>query len=203
MERLSEPSPRWYGTSDAIRIADNVLLYQRASGGWSKNTEMASLIEDTERDEIVRQKSRDDSTIDNGATYGQLTFLARVYGAAQLPRHRQAFLQGIDYLLGAQYDNGGWPQFYPRLRGYSRHITFNDNAMVGVLRLLRNVARTDPPYRFVDEPRRARAREAVLKGTECILKCQIVVNGRRTVWCAQHHEETLKPASARSTRRSH
>ena len=44
----------------------------------------------------------------------------------------------------------------------------------------------------------ARAETAVLKGIECILKCQIVVDGRRTVWCAQHDEVTLKPAAARS-----
>jgi PelA/Pel-15E family pectate lyase len=31
-----------------------------------------------------------------------------------------------------------------------------------------------------------------------ILKTQIVVNGKRTVWCAQHDEITLAPAPARS-----
>jgi PelA/Pel-15E family pectate lyase len=29
------------------------------------------------------------------------------------------------------------------------------------------------------------------------LKCQVVVDGRRTAWCAQHDEVTLAPASAR------
>ena len=32
----------WYKTEDAIRIADNVLLYQRESGGWPKNIDMAA-----------------------------------------------------------------------------------------------------------------------------------------------------------------
>ena len=36
------------------------------------------------------------------------------------------------------------------------------------------------------------------KGIECILKCQIVVDGTKTVWCAQHDGETLAPAKARS-----
>ena len=35
------------------------------------------------------------------------------------------------------------------------------------------------------------------KGIECILKTQVVVNGRRTVWCAQHDEVTFAPAPAR------
>lgn len=45
----------------------------------------------------------------------------------------------MDYLQKTQYDNGGWPQCYPRPRGYSRYITFNDDAMIGAMRLLRDV----------------------------------------------------------------
>ena len=26
-------------------------------------------------------------------------------------RYRDAFLQGVEYLLSGQYENGGWPQF--------------------------------------------------------------------------------------------
>ncbi|HJY28093.1 MAG TPA: pectate lyase, partial [Pyrinomonadaceae bacterium] len=37
----------------------------------------------------------------------------------------------------------------------------------------------------------------VEKGIECILKTQVIVNGKRTVWCAQHDEVTLAPAPAR------
>ncbi|HKR21095.1 MAG TPA: pectate lyase, partial [Pyrinomonadaceae bacterium] len=93
--------------------------------------------------------------------------------------------------------NGGWPQFYPDLSGYYKHITFNDNAMIGVMKLLRDVAAVKPAYTFVDEARRAGAAKAVEKGIECILKTQVVVNGKRTVWCAQHDEVTLAPAPAR------
>jgi PelA/Pel-15E family pectate lyase len=126
-----------------------------------------------------------------------LSFLARVYTAVKHERHREAFLKGLDYLLKAQYPNGGWPQFYPDLSGYYKHITFNDGAMIGVLKLLRDVAVGKPVYAFVDDARRARAASAVEKGIDCILKTQIVVNGKRTVWCAQHDEVTLAPAPAR------
>ena len=51
-----------------------------------------------------------------------------------------AFRRGLDYLLKAQYPNGGWPQFYPLRNGYWSHITYNDDAMAGVLELLRDVA---------------------------------------------------------------
>jgi PelA/Pel-15E family pectate lyase len=196
-DALRQP-PAWYATDEAVSIADNVLLYQRDSGGWPKNIDMAAALTDAEKTGLTGRKSVTDSTIDNGATYTQLAFLARVFEAKRLPRHEQAFLKGVDYLLQAQYDNGGWPQYYPRLTGYYKHITFNDDAMVGVLTLLRDVGSGKAPYAFVDPARRTRAAGAVAKGIDCILKTQVVVDGKRTVWCAQHDEVTLAPASART-----
>ena len=187
----------WYASAEALRIADNVLLFQRDSGGWPKNIDMGKPLNDDDRAALQRQKKDIDSTIDNGATYTQLSFLARVYTAQHQERHRESFLKGLDYLFKAQYANGGWPQFYPDLSGYYKHITFNDDAMIGVMKLLRDVAAGKPNYAFVDEARRARAGRAVETGTECILKTQVIVNGKRTVWCAQHHEVTLAPAPAR------
>jgi PelA/Pel-15E family pectate lyase len=146
---------------------------------------------------FIRNKKKHDSTIDNSSTFTQLTFLARTFTAQNQERHRESFLKGFDYLLKAQYPNGGWPQFYPNLSGYYKHITFNDGAMIGVLKLLRDVAQAKPAYAFVDQDRRARAAHAVEKGIDCVLKTQIIVNGRRTVWCAQHDEVTLAPAPAR------
>lgn len=45
---------------------------------------------------------------------------------------------------------------------------------------------------------KAQARKAFDKGIECILATQIVVDGKPTVWCAQHDEKTLAPAKARA-----
>ena len=188
----------WYGSAEAARIADNLIAYQRESGGWPKNIDMAVLLSESQRADIAKEKGAADSTIDNDATYTQLIFLARVYTLQKLPRYRESFLQGFDYLLKAQYDNGGWPQYYPIRKGYYQHITFNDNAMIGVMQLLRDVAQRKPDYTFVDEARAARADKSVAKGIECILKTQIVVRGKRTVWCAQHDEVTLAPAPARA-----
>jgi PelA/Pel-15E family pectate lyase len=187
----------WYASAEALRIADNVILYQRSSGGWPKNIDMAKPLGDSGRTGLLRDQKRTDSTIDNGATYTQLSFLARVFTAQHQERHRESFLKGFDYLLKAQYPNGGWPQFYPNLSGYYKHITFNDDAMIGVMTLLRDVADAKSVYAFVDETRRANAAVAVEKGIACILKTQVIVNGKRTVWCAQHDEVTLAPAPAR------
>ena len=188
----------WYAGEEAARVADNLLLYQRDTGGWPKNIDMAAPLTAKQRQELARQKGKkDDSTIDNGATFTQLEFLARVFAARKLERHGAAFLKGLDYLLAAQYENGGWPQYYPPRKGYYTRITYNDNAMVGVLNLMRGVAGARPPYDFVDGARRERAERAVERGVECILKTQVVVQGRRTAWGAQHDEVTLAPAAAR------
>jgi len=193
-----DQKPKWYASEDATRIADNVLLYQRESGGWPKNIDMAVVLSELAKAAIAKEKSSDDSLIDNGATYTQMNYLARVFSATGRPRFKESFIKGLDYLLKAQYENGGWPQYYPRLTGYYKHITYNDDAMTGVLELLRNISRKGAAYSFVDEARRARAENAVARGIEVILKTQIVVNGKPTVWCAQHDEITLAPAPARS-----
>jgi len=196
-DALRQPAV-WYSSTEAIRIADNLLLYQRESGGWPKNIDMALSLSDTETAKLHSQKHDTDSTIDNGATYTQLRFLARVFKATNLDRFRTGFLNGFDYLLKAQYANGGWPQYYPDLTGYYKHITYNDDAMIGVMELLRDVDAKQNDYSFVDDVRRDKARTAVQKGIACILKTQIVIDGKRTAWCAQHDEITLAPAKART-----
>jgi PelA/Pel-15E family pectate lyase len=190
--------PAWYGSNEAVRIADNVLLYQRETGGWPKNIDMAAVLSEKEKTEVYGKKKQIDSTIDNSATYTQLAFLALVYQATGHSRFEDSFLHGLDYLLKSQYKNGGWPQVYPPPRGYHRHITFNDDAMVGVMKLLREIFRRQPPYSFVDHERRLLSGAAIESGLECILQCQIKVRGKLTVWCAQHDEVTLEPAPARS-----
>jgi len=113
-------------------------------------------------------------------------------------RFRDGALAGIDYLLRAQYPNRGWPQYFPQRDNYSLHITFNDDAVVRVLTMLRSVAGREAPFAFVDADRRARIRSATERGLDVILNAQIRVNGRLTVWCAQHDAVTLAPAPTRA-----
>ncbi len=196
--RILEQPDAWYGSADAVAIAEPVLLFQRRSGGWPKNTDMARRLEAFEAKQVEAAKADADSTIDNGATTTQLRFLARVYTAARADRFRGAFMAGLDYLLAAQYPNGGWPQFYPLRTDYSRHVTFNDNAMTNVMTLLRDVADGRAPVAFVDETRRARAKAAYDMGVAVILASQIAVQGRLTAWCAQVDAVTLEPRQART-----
>ncbi len=194
--------PAVLATPEALAIADNLLAYQYKSGGWPKNLAMEKPLTDADRATLAardesKPKSADAPTIDNGSTTSQIRFLAAVFTATGHERHRDAVLRGLDYLLAAQYPNGGWPQFFPLRKGYYSHITFNDDATRNVLEILRDTAAAKAPYAFVDEPRRIRAADAFKRGIECVLRCQIVVDGKPTVWSAQHDEVTFAPAAAR------
>ena len=65
------------------------------------------------------------------------------------------------------------------------------------MEFLREVAMS-ADYDFIDSARRKTAQEKFDRGIQCILKCQIVVNGKLTVWCAQHDEVDYRPRPARS-----
>lgn len=180
----------WYATPAARRIADHVLTHQSPEGGWPKNTPL-NLPARPDADPGLA------NTFDNQATTLPLAFLARMTTATGDAAYAAAFQRGLDYVLAAQYPNGGWPQYYPLRGGYHDHITFNDDAMVRVLTLLQDVAAGRPPYGFVDAAQRARAAAAVSRGVDIILQTQVRQDGRLTVWCAQHDAVTLAPAWAR------
>ncbi len=188
--RYTKQSVEWFQSAEGRRIADNVLTWQTPHGGWPKSRDTASEPFDGKREDLH-------ATFDNGATTNELRFLARAFRATNEPRYQQAFRKGLSHILEAQYPNGGWPQFYPPSKGYHRHITFNDNVMVRILELLRDVSESSD-YRFLRTEDRAKAEAALTKGIDCILRTQIKQNGKRTVWCAQHDVKTLEPAWARS-----
>jgi PelA/Pel-15E family pectate lyase len=195
-EALRQP-PEWYASAAARALADSVVRYQAPDGGWPKNTDLGT----PPPSPGARAGAGADvtwSTIDNNGTTMPMQFLALVASATGEARYRASFLRGFDYLLAAQYPNGGWPQFFPLRQGYYAHITYNDNAMVNVLIVLRDAAAGKAPYVFVDETRRTKARAAVSRGIDIILKTQVRQNGKLTAWCAQHDEKTLAPAWARA-----
>jgi len=191
----------FFQTQEARRIGDQLLLYQRNTGGWPKNVDMVMPLTAGQQDSVKLQKTRlDDSTIDNKATTMQMIFLARLYRQTRDARYAQSFSKAMEFLLCGQYDNGGWPQFWPKNRSYQVHITFNDNAIVNVLKLFRDVMKDRAPFDkgLVDDQMRERAAKAFNKGIDCILATQIVVDGEPTVWCQQHDRSTLLPAKARA-----
>lgn len=196
---LKQP-PEWHASGEARAIADTVLLYQHAAGGWPKNRDMTvpPPARPTPPDPHDSVTDISAPTIDNDATTTQLWLLARVFSATRDERYQLPILRGLDYLLVSQYANGGWPQFHPLREGYYTRITYNDNAMVKVLEVLRDVRDAHEPFAWVDAARRKSAATAVARGLDCILRTQVKQEGRLTAWCAQHDEHTLQPAWARN-----
>lgn len=199
-EIIRKNDASWFASAEAKKIAENVLLYQRDIGGWPKNIQMQDeLTEKQKKDLIALKKTAVETTTDNGATCQEMLFMSKMYGQVKDERYAASFLKGLNYLLEAQYANGGWPQFYPLKKGYYTHITYNDDSMVNIMNVIKAVAdQTDyysikPSSEIVEK-----CKKAFDKGVDCILKTQYKQNGVLTAWCAQHDEVTLAPANARA-----
>jgi PelA/Pel-15E family pectate lyase len=201
----------WYGTEDAKRVAENLLICQKEIGGWVKNRPYHHILSKSEKRENLKSKTEIGGTFDNGSTITELRFLARTYSYFLDERYKKAFEKGIDYIFISQYENGGWPQFFPartakeefhvdKTTPYSSHITYNDDAMVNILRFLQDIFSNNKEFDSLQlsEEIKNKARIVFQKGIECILKTQIRIDGKPTVWCAQHDEKTFAPAKARA-----
>jgi len=213
---LDKPAD-WYGGSNALRIADIIVSFQTPAGGWSKNLDMSlhprapgEAFAPDNRSRILGAADFDTphdtnwnyvGTFDNDATMTQMRFLAKVITAIGPDRsdaYRKAFLHGLGYIVAAQYPNGGWPQVWPLEGGYHDMITYNDDAVVNLLGLLRDVARGTNDFAFTPFSARMMAANNLRNGVDCLLATQIVVGGHHTVWCQQHDPLTLQPASGRN-----
>lgn len=182
--------------------ADNMLLFQRTYGGWAKHYQEQKVdykknYTEAEKALITDEKNRNDATIDNETTTKEIRYLIKVYHQSKNKTYLNAAEKGIKYLLQMQYKNGGFPQFYPDLSSYKHNITYNDNAMINALNVLNDVALKRNGFEVVDANLIKPCEVAVKKGVDCILKTQVKVKGKLTVWCQQHNEKTLKPAPAR------
>ncbi len=189
-ESLTKKPDDWFQSDAGRRAMDCILSWQSEHGSWPKNV-------DTTAETYTGDRAALKGTFDNGATLGELSALARAFNVTGDARYEQAVVKGFDHLLRAQYPNGGWPQYYPLSSSYHRHITFNDGSMIRVMEFLRGTTRSRE-FAFLGNDRHSAATAAVERGIDCIVKCQIMVDGKPTVWCAQHDEITLAPAKARA-----
>ncbi|UEG52237.1 pectate lyase [Mucilaginibacter daejeonensis] len=187
-----------YKPTQLREIGDNILLFQKNNGGWAKNYDIMAILTPVQKDSINNDKSNLNTTFDNGTSYTHVTGLAQIYEATQDQKYADGAIKGINFILDAQYGNGGWPQYFPLQKGYSRHITFNDDAYVGIMNTLKDIRDDRTRYGFVNGALRDRVSKAYDKGLECILNSQINDFGEVTAWCQQHDEVTLQPDWARA-----
>jgi PelA/Pel-15E family pectate lyase len=186
---LSRRTDDWFRSDEGKHALDCILSWQTDQGDWPKNIDTSTEPYSVDRPKLL-------GTFDNGATTGELRALARGYDLMGDNRYKNAYLRGFDHILHAQYPNGGWPQYFPLRAGYYSLITFNDDCMVRLLEFLRDATKSRQNG-LLDKKRLESAEQAIERGVDCILRCQVVVKGTLTVWCAQHDPITLAPANAR------
>ncbi|MFY9152198.1 MAG: pectate lyase [Prolixibacteraceae bacterium] len=188
-----------YDESEYTRIADNILFFQRNNGGWPKNYDMKAILTPEQIDSVVSTKHLLHTTFDNSTTYTHVQYLAKVYTATKTKKYKEGCLKGIGFILESQYPNGGWPQYFPiEEDDYSRRITFNDGAYIGVIETLKMILDGNPDFAFIGKKLRKKIETSYQKGLDCILNMQIRDNNRLTAWCQQHDEVDLSPAWARA-----
>lgn len=186
-----------YKPTDLVNIGDNILLFQKSNGGWAKNYDVFAILTGAQKDSVKAGRNVLNTTFDNGTCFTQIAALSIVYYATKDEKYKAAALRGLDYILAAQYKNGGWPQFYPLEKNYSKEITYNDGAFEGIMELLKDILDAQPPYTYIDYTYRAKLKVAFDKGMNCVLKTQINDAGKPTAWCQQYNEVSLQPAWAR------
>jgi PelA/Pel-15E family pectate lyase len=194
--RLDEPAA-WYASEPARVTASRIAAAQMSIGAWPKGEDY------TQDGNHVDPHGWGAGTFDNDATTAELNFLARVIAAAATdPRQadwRAAFDRGVAYIFSAQYPNGGFPQVYPLIGGYHDAITYNDDAMINVLTLLRDIAGGAGEFAFTPPALRQEAAGRLERGVRCILATQLRDgSAARTVWCQQYDALTLQPCAARN-----
>jgi PelA/Pel-15E family pectate lyase len=207
----------WYSSPEARHIADVIVSFQIPSGGWGKNMNMNGAVRASGQSFVPDNANRFPSpgdfdaardpawhyvgTIDNDATTTEMHFLAKVQSAlpnADGEKYRASFLRGIQYLLAAQYPDGGWPQVWPLEGGYHDAITFNDDAVYNATELLTDVSEGKSDVAFAPADIRKKAQVSVARALDCILAAQVELAGKKTLWAQQVDMLTLKPVSARN-----
>jgi PelA/Pel-15E family pectate lyase len=191
----SQWTAAWAASPAGRALISTVRSFQTASGGWGKHIDYAQ----GPRQPGMGYNSESDEwayvgTIDNSATVTEMRLLALV--AASDSAAASAFDRGLSYLLQAQFPSGCWPQVFPLMGSYHDAATHNDDAMVGVLRLLRDVS--TGRHAFVVANRRTQVTTAVERANACLVSTQVMVDGVRTTWAQQHDPITGAPVIGRS-----
>jgi len=117
----------WYQSEEGIQVAENILSWQdEATGGWP--------LMNTTREMNTGDPNQAGPWGTKGALVGstvsEIRFLARAYQSTGDERYETALIDGIHFILNAQYPSGGWPHVYPvPVNSYHRYATYNDNEM--------------------------------------------------------------------------
>src|SRR5690606_9660112 len=183
----------------AMDVAEGLIAAQHPAGGWNYHHDFAG--EESARrwyETIGKNGWRleefhhyyGNATFDDAGTSEASQFLLRMYLERRSSRLRAPLERAIQFVLDSQYENGGWPQRFPRVEGeadYIRDVTFNDDVAGENIKFLLMVHQT-----LGDE----RALPAIRRAMEVFLATQ--QPAPQAGWGLQHNPQTLVPVGARS-----
>ena len=184
-------------------LAEKMMIYQLPNGGWGKHNSDKKNVDytlkiDSKLLKIIKANDNDLATIDNNATSKEINGLIKAYSTTKNQAYLKSAEKGVQYLLSMQYENGGFPQYFPNSAIYRKQVTYNDNAMINVLSILYNISEGKEGFEAVNSKLKDKSKVALQKGIACILKTQILQNGKLSIWADQYNEVTLKPEKARA-----
>ena len=188
----------WYGSEEAQKIADIVLSVQKNNGGWMKNDQLHKL-SDSELKALQNARS-EHSCLDNTATTQEMRFLAKVWQKTNVEKYKESFTKALNMIFKAEKGCGGWSQYWPLQGGgsYWDYITFNDDLMTNVMRLLQEISAGRGDFaNIADDTAKQHCKDAVKRAIDVIIKCQVDDNGTKAAWCAQHDTLKFQPAVGR------
>jgi len=134
------------------------------------------------------------ATFDDGVTVSAARFLLNMYRTSKDRKYRGPLLKALDFILEAQYPNGGWPQRFPIRDDYGHdghddytpYYTFNDDVIHGNIVFL-----LEAHQELGDE----KYQKAAQRGMDFYLISQIAPP--QAGWALQYDLE-MKPGWARS-----
>jgi len=94
-----------FDVDQITEIADNLLKFQNADGGWPKNIDWLGKLE---YEEVWKRLSTFEkkSTCDNRNTYTQIEYLSKVYTETNEDKYRDGAVKGLNFILSTQNENG-------------------------------------------------------------------------------------------------
>lgn len=196
---------KWYGSAEAISVADTLVSVQKTNGGWMKNDQFHKLTsaELRARQSLSGSDGRNaHSCFDNYATTQEMRFLAKVYQQTKEKRYLDAFQKALNLIFTSGNSlNGGWGQYWPLSSdkfSYQNYITFNDDLMLNMMRILQEISEQKGDFAgLVDDATREKCKAQWDKAIECVINCQIDDNGVKAAWCAQHDAADFLPTEGR------
>jgi PelA/Pel-15E family pectate lyase len=148
----------WKATGDSLylgyakRVAEAIVLGQHPEGGWHYLIDFDMPGIQKWYDDVASKcwgweeyyHYYGNCTFDDDTTSSSCKYLLDLYMATLDPGLRAPLLKGLEFVLEAQYPNGGWPQRYPLryefthdgIKDYTSYYTFNDGVIPNNIFLL-------------------------------------------------------------------